>query len=61
MRKVGTRRPMLFSRVDPEEFEEAQKVADELYDGNLSLLVRLSVRRTVEQHKVDKTDSEAAA
>lgn len=49
--KTNERRPMLFTRISPEELQEAQEVADEKYDGNLSMLVRLSVRAFVRAAK----------
>lgn len=42
--KTNERSPMLFSRVKPEELQEAQEAANERYDGNLSMLVRIAVR-----------------
>lgn len=36
--------PMLFTRLDPDDKQEAQKIADERFDGNLSMLVRIAVK-----------------
>lgn len=54
------RTPMLFTRVEPKDKQEAQEVADRLYDGNLSLLVRLAVKEFVRMAKSEKCKDEAA-
>jgi len=36
---------MLFARVDQEFGDEVQRLADEHYDGNMSMLVRQAVKR----------------
>lgn len=42
---METKRPMLWTRVDQEVADEAQRLADEHYDGNLSMFVRKAVDR----------------
>lgn len=47
MAKPSDRRAMIFSRIDPDELETYQAVADRHYDGNLSLMIRLAIREFV--------------
>ncbi len=62
---MSDRQPMLYARVPPETLEQAQNIADREYDGNLSLLVRIAVKRLVasvlEREGADETATEAAA
>ena len=55
------RRPLLFSRVDPQDMERIREVADRLYDGNLSLLVRIAVKRFLEQESEKAQEAQEAA
>lgn len=57
--KTNERSPMLFTRLDPEEKRKAQEVADERYDGNLSMLVRIAVREFVAAVRGDKSEKAA--
>lgn len=41
------KKPMLWTRVDQETADEAQRLADEYYDGNISMLVRQAVKRFI--------------
>ena len=43
--------PMLFARVPPEVHEEAQVVANEDFDGNVSMLVRVAVKQFIERRR----------
>lgn len=53
--------PMIFARVDPAERADAQAIADERYEGNLSMLVRAAVREYVARwRKQRRTEGEAA-
>ena len=52
---------MLFSRVKEEDFDEAKRVAEEHFDGNLSILVRIAVKRMVSSFKASEDDSETKA
>jgi hypothetical protein len=59
---LSNNRPMLFARLDPKDFDEARRIADEEYDGNLSLLVRIAVKRFIDAlrgPKVDRDEPEA--
>lgn len=42
---MEAKRPMLWTRVDKDVADEAQRLADEHYDGNLSMFVRKAVDR----------------
>ena len=53
MEKTNERNAMLFTRVSPEDKQEAQEVADERYDGNLSMLVRIAVKDFVRSVKTE--------
>ena len=55
--------PMLYARVPADDLAEAQQVADAEYDGNLSLLVRIAVKRFIADRpeKVVTTDAERIA
>ena len=53
--------PMVFARLEPEDRDAAQEVADERYDGNLSMLVRVAVKEYVAKwRKQRRTEGEAA-
>ena len=58
--KTNERRPMLFTRIDPEELQEAQEIADERYDGNLSMLVRIAVRELIRAVRSEHKEAKAA-
>lgn len=45
MTRTSDRRPTVYSRVEPDEMSEYQRLADQHYDGNLSLFVRLALRK----------------
>lgn len=45
MAQADGRNPKLFTRIDHETRDRCQAVADELYDGNVALLVRIAVKR----------------
>ena len=60
MKKASEGNPMVWSRMDPDERQEAQELADELYDGNLSLLIRNAVRQFVRAMRA-KSEREVAA
>ena len=47
--------PMIFARVDPEVKEQAQAVADREFDGNLSMLVRVAVKRFVADRSIPRS------
>lgn len=57
--KRTKKNPMLFTRVEPSIRDEAQRVADREYDGNLSLLVRLAVKAFIA--KVDRKQASEGA
>lgn len=59
MKQQSRKRPMVFSRVEPQDLERCQKVADELYDGNLSLLVRIALKQFVDRHEAEKKEQAA--
>jgi hypothetical protein len=42
---MATKPDILRARLEPEIIEEAKRLADEHYDGNLSMLVRMAVKR----------------
>lgn len=42
---METKRPMLWTRVDQDVADKAQRLADVHYDGNLSMFVRKAVDR----------------
>lgn len=56
MKRQSERRPMVFSRVEQEDLERFQEVADRLYDGNLSLLVRKALKEFVDRHPDEKRE-----
>lgn len=59
MTKQETKKqPMLFSRVDPEFAKQAQDLADREYDGNVSMLVRIAVKRFIE-NRIELIDRES--
>lgn len=60
MTRTSDRHPMLFSRVPADERDEYQRIADELYDGNLSLFVRQACREKAERHRRDAEKERAA-
>jgi hypothetical protein len=45
MAQADGRNPKLNARVDPDIAERCQRVADQLYDGNMALFVRLAIKR----------------
>jgi predicted transcriptional regulator len=59
------KKPMLWTRVDAETAAEVQKLADEHYDGNLSMFVRQAIKRFAKWLSLHEDDgspeSEAAA
>lgn len=42
---MDDKKPMLWTRVDQQTADDAQQLADEHYDGNMSMLVRQAVKR----------------
>lgn len=52
----GKKSPTLFSRVKEEDFEEAKRVAEDHFDGNLSILVRIAVKRLVSSYRESSAD-----
>ena len=57
MTNKGKRRPVLFSRVEPEDLKRLQELADRLYDGNLSLLVRIAVKQFAERQNEEAQEA----
>lgn len=60
---TDNRQPKIWARVPEEEREKAQAAADQHYDGNLSMLVRLAVRRFIgwlDDARTDEPKEEAA-
>ena len=49
----------VFTRMDPEDRAEAQAMADERYDGNLSMLVRVAVKEFVAKWRETKEERAA--
>lgn len=53
--------PMIFARVEPEDRAAAQAIADEKYEGNLSMVVRDAMRQYIARwRKQRKTEGRAA-
>jgi hypothetical protein len=52
---MANRRPQLFSRVEPDLLDRVQAWADELYEGNQSLLVRKAIERYLDRLDEDRT------
>lgn len=59
MKTAERANPMIWSRVDPKDRQEAQELADELYDGNLSLLIRMAVKAFIRSMKPEKQEAAA--
>lgn len=54
---TDNRRPMLWSRVPPDELEQATEAAKKHYEGNLSMLVRVAVRNWIVRLDESRPDS----
>ena len=58
---MDDKKSMLWARVDQEFADEAQAVADEHYDGNMSMLVRQAVKRFLPVLRAMPAHTETAA
>lgn len=54
---METKKPMLWARVDPDLADAAQALADEHYDGNVSMFVRQAVKRFIRAFALADTDA----
>lgn len=52
--------PTIATRVNREVYDQAQAVANQLYEGNMALLARIAIKRFVaaNQHVVPVVDAE---
>jgi hypothetical protein len=57
------KQPTLFARVTHDVAEQAQEVADREFDGNVSMLVRIAVKRFIAERspEVVATDTDLRA
>lgn len=51
MPEPSGRSQKLFTRVDDETVERVERLAKDLYDGNVAMLVRIAVKRFVDEQE----------